>query len=154
MFSFTLVQPQRFCCFCFNLTRFFHPFLMLSVQQTVPCISRVSAVLSSLGYICLWWNPFVTCWLKSPQMTQCSWFSFSSQCTEKVYFEVKCFNNGNVCEGHYNNNIKTPFLSLNRQANQQPNQLRQHFTADTQNCWTVTEFSVFQAIPQTISCVH
>lgn len=76
MFSFNLLQLLRLWCFCFNL---YYTFLslfvcVLLVQWNVPCTSRVSAVLSL--FTLAWWNPFVTHWLKSPQMTYALGFRF------------------------------------------------------------------------------
>lgn len=65
VFGFPLFRPSR-------LSFVELPTLWSVVAHT----SRVSAALS-LAHIHLWWNPFVTCWLKSLPMTRGSWFSFS-----------------------------------------------------------------------------
>jgi hypothetical protein len=98
----------------------------LCTSSPVACSTyfRASAVLSIIHF-CLWWDSFVTCRLKSPQMTSSSRLSFlfhylalSMSTLKQSVFIIKPY------KGHYhrNKNTNSPFLPWNKLSSNQVSQ--------------------------------
>lgn len=93
------------------------PFFVLPVQWNVPCTSRVSAVFISSHWLMMESICYPLTQISPSDI--CSSFSF--HCTAlKMSTLKRCVFTMKKYGRTYKKNIKTPLLSLNKQANQKP----------------------------------